>query len=331
MWPGAARPLEDVADLGSSTGHGGEDQRRVEVALHGLAGLDAARRGVERHPPVDAHDLGAGRRSWRPSSSPVATPKWIRGTPRSATPPRTVARVGQHEPSVVARRQPAGPRVEELDRATPGLGLRPGGTPAEISASRSISASQTSGSPCISALVLAWSRHGPPSMRYDARVNGAPANPISGVPPSSPRQPLHRLGDEAEPRRASSGRDRPGRRGRGSAAAITGPTPGTMSRSTPSALSGSTMSEKKMAASTPCRRTGCSVISTIRSGRMQASSIGDALAELAVLGQRAAGLAHEPDRQPVRTVASGSADQRARARIGGVHERNPRTKQSGAS
>ena len=55
--------------------------------------------------------------------------------------------------------------------------------------------------------------------------------------------------------------------------ATTGPTPGTMSRSTPTALSGSTMSEKKIAASTPYRRTGCSVISMTRSGRMQASSI----------------------------------------------------------
>ena len=38
--------------------------------------------------------------------------------------------------------------------------------------------------------------------------------------------------------------------------ATTGPTPGTMSRSTPSAFRGSTMSLKRMAASTPYRRTG---------------------------------------------------------------------------
>ena len=55
--------------------------------------------------------------------------------------------------------------------------------------------------------------------------------------------------------------------------ATTGPTPGLMSRSTPTALRGSTMSEKKMAASTPYRRTGCRVISTTMSGSMQASSI----------------------------------------------------------
>jgi hypothetical protein len=39
------------------------------------------------------------------------------------------------------------------------------------------------------------------------------------------------------------------------------------------ALSGTTMSEKKIAASTPNRRTGCIVISVIMSGRRQASSI----------------------------------------------------------
>ena len=49
-----------------------------------------------------------------------------------------------------------------------------------------ISASQTSGAPNIIALVFACSFEGPPSTRYDATVNGAPAKPISGVPPSSP-------------------------------------------------------------------------------------------------------------------------------------------------
>ena len=43
--------------------------------------------------------------------------------------------------------------------------------------------------------------------------------------------------------------------------------------STPATTSGSTMSEKRIAASTPCRRTGCRVISVTRSGSWQASSI----------------------------------------------------------
>ena len=46
-----------------------------------------------------------------------------------------------------------------------------------------------------------------------------------------------------------------------------------MSMPTPIATSGTTMSEKKIAASTPCRRTGCRVISVISSGVRQASSI----------------------------------------------------------
>lgn len=48
-----------------------------------------------------------------------------------------------------------------------------------------IKASQTSGAPNIMALVVACSLEGPPSTRYDATVNGAPAKPISGVAPSS--------------------------------------------------------------------------------------------------------------------------------------------------
>ena len=103
-------------------------------------------------------------------------------------------------------------------------------------------------------------------------MNGAPAKPISGVPPSSPTS---RWTDSVTKGTCSGVRS-------GIAAtsssvrtgeATTGPTPGLMSRSTPTALSGSTMSEKKMAASTPYRRTGCSVISTARSGVMQDSSM----------------------------------------------------------
>ena len=53
----------------------------------------------------------------------------------------------------------------------------------------------------------------------------------------------------------------------------TGPVPGTMSRSTPAAATGTTMSLNRIAASTPCRRTGCRVISVTSSGRRQDSSI----------------------------------------------------------
>ena len=135
-----------------------------------------------------------------------------------------------------------------------------------------ISASHRSGSPNIIALVRAWSREGPPSTRYDATVNGAPANPISGVSPSSPtsRETASVMKGTASGVRSgiasTSASVRTGE-------AITGPTPGRISRSTPTALSGSTMSEKKIAASTPYRRTGCRVISTTRSGCMHDSSM----------------------------------------------------------
>ncbi len=52
-----------------------------------------------------------------------------------------------------------------------------------MSVSFSINACQLSGWASIIALVRAWWRLGPPSIRYDARVNGAPANPISGTSP----------------------------------------------------------------------------------------------------------------------------------------------------
>jgi hypothetical protein len=109
-------------------------------------------------------------------------------------------------------------------------------------------------------------------------VNGAPANPMSGVLPSAAvvRRTASVTGastsavsdsaGEASRSRATSSAVRTG-------APSTGPTPGWMSTSTPASLRGMTMSEKKIAASTPCRRTGCRVISEASSGVRQASSI----------------------------------------------------------
>ena len=53
----------------------------------------------------------------------------------------------------------------------------------------------------------------------------------------------------------------------------TGPRPGTISTSTPASFKGMTMSLKKIAASTPCRRTGCIVISAASCGSKHASSM----------------------------------------------------------
>ena len=103
-------------------------------------------------------------------------------------------------------------------------------------------------------------------------MNGAPAKPMSGVAPSSAtvRATASRIGSR-EPsvssgRAATSAAVRTGR-------SRTGPRPGTISTSTPATRMGTTMSEKKMAASTSCRRTGWSVISAAIAGSRQASSM----------------------------------------------------------
>ena len=68
------------------------------------------------------------------------------------------------------------------------------------------------------------------------------------------------------------------------------------------------MSANSTAASTPCRRTGCSVTSAHSSGVAATSKNAVTLAQRAVLGQRAARLAHEPHRRAL--------DRLARARPG---------------
>ncbi len=103
-------------------------------------------------------------------------------------------------------------------------------------------------------------------------MNGAPANPISGVSPSSASSSW--IASATGPTcsacsrgsRCTSARVRTG-------SASTGPVPGTMSTPTPAAYSGTTMSLNRMAASTPCRRTGCRVISQASSGVRQACSM----------------------------------------------------------
>ena len=74
------------------------------------------------------------------------------------------------------------------------------------------------------------------------------------------------------------------------------------------------MSLKKIAASTPWRRTGCRVISVTRSGSRQDVEHRDALTQLAVLRQRAAGLPHEPDGGVRHVLPARGAHQRAVAK-----------------
>ncbi len=104
-------------------------------------------------------------------------------------------------------------------------------------------------------------------------MNGAPAKPMSGVRPSSPSsiRTVSATGAIWSGSRRGS-RDTAAASRTGSA--ITGPVPGTMSRSTPAAARGTTMSLNRIAASTWCLRTGWSVISQAMSGVRHAWSIG---------------------------------------------------------
>ena len=73
------------------------------------------------------------------------------------------------------------------------------------------------------------------------------------------------------------------------------------------------MSANITAASTPWRRTGCSVTSAQSSGVLRDLEERVPLADRAVLGQRAARLAHEPDRRPLdRLAPRGAHEERLR-------------------
>ncbi len=103
-------------------------------------------------------------------------------------------------------------------------------------------------------------------------MNGPPANPMSGLPPSSPTSDFTAslmYGTSS----GSSGRSRSTSPSVRNGRSTTGPTPGLMSTSTPIARSGTTMSLNRIAASTSYRRSGCSVISVTSSGRVHDSSI----------------------------------------------------------
>ena len=67
------------------------------------------------------------------------------------------------------------------------------------------------------------------------------------------------------------------------------------------------MSANMTAASTSCRRTGWSVTSAHSSGVCATSKKRVPLADRAVLGQRPAGLAHEPHRRALDGLAPGGA------------------------
>ena len=107
----------------------------------------------------------------------MPTPKWIRGTPSSPAAREHPGGVRHHG---APRSRPASarpPRSRTAVRRTRRPRPAPRGRPRRSPAILRISASQTSGAPNIIALVFACSLDGPPSTRYDATVNGAPGEP----------------------------------------------------------------------------------------------------------------------------------------------------------
>ncbi len=132
-----------------------------------------------------------------------------------------------------------------------------------MSTRRSIRLPQIAGSACMNVFVRARSRGVRPSMRYAARVRGAPAKPITGTGDSR-RTARIASRNGATATSGSNGRSRstsaPDRTG----AAMTGPTPSTSSTATPTPGRGVVMSANMIAASTPSRATGWSVTSVHR-------------------------------------------------------------------
>ena len=99
----------------ATTSAGAITQRGVEVALDGLAGLDPPYSVIERHPPVDAHHLDAGRGhvgEQLAGRDPEVDPRHAQvGHGREDR-----ALYGSTYLPVVGRRQAASPGVEELHR-----------------------------------------------------------------------------------------------------------------------------------------------------------------------------------------------------------------------
>ena len=122
MPAGGAALLEHPAHLPVDRRAVGEQHRGVEVALHRVAGADAAGGLVQRHPPVDTDDVGArvaDQRQQLAGADAEVDPRDVVGRHRV----EDGARVRQHPLGVVGGRQHPGPRVEQLHRGGAGLDL----------------------------------------------------------------------------------------------------------------------------------------------------------------------------------------------------------------
>jgi hypothetical protein len=114
--------LERVLDLALDDVERGEDQRRVQVALHRLARADALHRLRQRHAPVDADDVRARLAhvvQQLAGADAEVDARHVRHGGQDAGAVRLDVR------AVVRRGQRAHPRVEQLHGARPGVDLHP--------------------------------------------------------------------------------------------------------------------------------------------------------------------------------------------------------------
>ena len=274
MCPAAARPCcDDAAHRALDDRPVGTEQRGVEVALH------RPRPGRAGAPPRPAAPASRRRRRRRrpcastASSSPVPTPKWMRGT-RAGQRLEHRSAVRQHELLVVGQRQRAGPRVEQLDRRGAGLDLHlqelagDVGQPAEQRVPQlGLAVHERLGA----GVVLRRAALDQVARQRERRAGEADQRRRAELGRPACARPRVTYGHVAGLERRAAGRGRP--RSRIGCVDHRARRRARCRCRRPIATSGTTMSEKKIAASTPCRRTGCRVISVIRSGVRQASSI----------------------------------------------------------
>ena len=154
---------EDAADLAVDDVPAGEQQRRVEVALQRPGPAAAGGGDVQRQPPVDPDDVGAGLAHGAQQLA-GADPEVDARQAGVGQPLQHAGGVREHQLAVVALRERAGPGVEELHGVDAGVDLRAQERQRRVGEVEH-SACQVSGSACISALVRSWLRLGPPSTR----------------------------------------------------------------------------------------------------------------------------------------------------------------------
>ena len=215
---------------------------RVEVALHRVW-LPSRRRASARSTRQSTPTTSAPASAIAPSSSPVPTPKWMRGTPRSARPRQDLGAVGQDVAAVVGGTAAGRPTSRTAARPDAPATTCDRRDAMARSARRSSRASQRPASPYISRLVA---RPGPRRTALDQvaghgeRCAGEADQRHGRAPWRGSARSRARTACRPPGRAAGAGR---GRRRVRNGWATTGPVPGATSTPKPMAATGTTMSE----------------------------------------------------------------------------------------